>query len=176
MSLKLKVFSLPSAVRSALLGLVGYLTACGSNPMLLATARWTPVRAWNEMESLRRLPTLRIAADDGVGPSAPDARTVDDPVDGGADAVIGTVLDFETHRALPRRIVTIDAVSALTDDAGRFSIPHAPAVYDALIVDPGHSTVSLYRSLERRKPTMLHHPSVAANATDHACRRPPVGT
>jgi len=58
MSLKLKVFSLPSAVRSALLGLVGYLTACGSNPTLLGD------RTMDAGSGLER---------DGESPATPDA-------------------------------------------------------------------------------------------------------
>jgi hypothetical protein len=124
---------------SALCGMVGCLTACGSNPVLALHDGDRTMDAGTGMEQDGKSPATpdaAMAADDGLGPSAPDARTVDDPVDGGADTVIGTVLDFETHRALPRRIVKIAGVSALTDDAGRFRIPHAPAVYDALIVDP----------------------------------------
>ncbi len=109
---------------------------------------------------------LVFDAGDG-SPSPSDAAQADsgDVSLLGADAIVGTVVDIGTGRPLVGRSVMIGAGSAMTDAHGRFVFEHAPPTYDATVVDPDGSTVTLYQSVQRRDPILSHRPSQVPDVT-----------
>src|SRR3977135_4512914 len=66
--------------------------------------------------------------------------------DAGGD-IDGTVVDLVTGRPLAARQVVVGSRKATTDASGRFAIGGVSPVYDAIVVDPDGTTVSLYERL-----------------------------
>ena len=79
----------------------------------------------------------QTASDDARADDAADASPTP-PEDGGA--VTGIVLDLTTNRPLAGRSVFVEGRSVVTDSAGRFAIPEAASVYDAIVVDADGSS------------------------------------
>jgi hypothetical protein len=54
--------------------------------------------------------------------------------------------------------------NTVTGDDGKFSMPEAPATYDAYVRDPDGLTVSVFNGLTRRDPVLVHAGTVATTA------------
>jgi len=98
-------------------------------------------------------------ADDGV--SRPDVS----PTDGTGASVSGTVVDFATSRPLANRLVVIGATRTKSDADGHFSVSVGAAMYDAVVVEPDGSSISIFRGLHRRDPRLPHKRSTVPDAT-----------
>lgn len=125
---------------------------------------------------------LAASAACGTGaPGAPpaekhpaDGAASDSSSDAGADtqaadsSVMGTVVDAVTSRPLAGRVVYVSGRMTTTGVDGRFSVDVAGTAYDATVVDPDGSTISMYRGLHRRDPRLAHRrssvPDVTANS------------
>ena len=82
-----------------------------------------------------------------------------------AGSVSGTVVDRTTSRPLAGRKVVIGSNIVSTNAEGHFTVANAPAVYDAIVVDPDGATVSVYLGLTRRDPLLAHQPSDVSDAS-----------
>ena len=100
-------------------------------------------------------PAATFANGDGGGgagiPSSADAG-----VAGGAQDVSGIVVSLATGRPLESRTVVVGGRRAITDGNGAFTLPGVAAVYDAVVVDPDGTVISVYRGLQRRDPLLTH--------------------
>src|SRR6516162_3928751 len=93
---------------------------------------------------------LGCARGPASAPGASHGAATAGGVSTGSGTVAGTVIEDRTNLPLAGRSIVIGSVRTMTDNAGHFSVPDAPSLYDLVIVDPDGTTVSLYRGLHRR--------------------------
>ncbi len=105
-------------------------------------------------------PSHPVAAGTSVTP--PAARASVD------SAVSGVVVDELEHWPLSGRSVQIGEQRALTDEQGRFRIPHVPAQYDVRVSEADGSWVTLYRGVARRDPLLAHHSAQLNGRREHS--------
>jgi hypothetical protein len=108
------------------------------------------------------------ASADGAPVAADGAPSNDAEVPDASDVVQGTVVDAGTKQPLGGRLVFIGDVRVMTDASGRFSVRDVQSAYDAIIVEPDGRSVTLYRSLTRHDPVLLHAPSPIAMGSAYA--------
>jgi hypothetical protein len=103
------------------------------------------------------------SADAGTG----DAGTGDAGTGDASAEIAGKVVDFVSKRPLAGRTVFTSgsSTSVTTDANGAFSVSEAPPLYDAIVVDPDGTTVSVFRGLTRRDPVLPHAATTVSGTT-----------
>jgi hypothetical protein len=91
------------------------------------------------------------------------ARAADNP-----SAVYGRVVGFGTHEPLVGCTVAVGRASTKTDVYGRFQLAAVPPIYDLIVADADHASISVYRGLHRRDPLVEHRPQYRGEARPHA--------
>ena len=102
---------------------------------------------------------VAATTDDAVAATTDDAvaATTDDAEsDADGQAIHGTVVSLTTNRPLAGRTVAISGQRVTTGPEGTFAMGHAPAAYDAYVVDADGSIVSIYRGLTARNLLLPH--------------------
>lgn len=75
----------------------------------------------------------------------------------------GRVVEIYTSRPLSGRTVVVgssltsgDRAQTITDERGEFALPRPTGVYDAAVIEPDGSAVTVYQGLSRRDPLLAH--------------------
>jgi hypothetical protein len=110
---------------------------------------------------MRAPPPAAAAPGASAAAPAPPART---------RPVRGIVVDGATGRPLAGLIVAATGERAQTDAHGSFTLAAQPDVYDLVVADRDHRSVSIYRRLGQRQPRLVHGP--AARYSIHDLREP----
>jgi hypothetical protein len=100
------------------------------------------------------------AFDSGGGDQTPAPVTSTD--------LAGMVVDFETTRPLAGRTVYVGSQSTTTASDGTFRVAGIGSSYDAVVIDPDGTSISIYKGLSRRDPVLSHQrlpPETAHRAT-----------
>lgn len=136
--------------RLGMLAVLGVCLHCGANPRNETTA-----------------PTASLDAASPVDAGLGDGQSNAAEAEAEGSTVSGTIVDFTTDRRLSGRSVWIGTQSVTTDANGAFTLP-APPVYDAIVVDPDGSSISIYRGITRRDPVLPHQPSATQPGPSNA--------
>lgn len=70
--------------------------------------------------------------------------------------VSGTVVALTTQRPLGNRTVVVGTQRIETDENGRFVLQGVSVPYEAAVVEPDGSVISIYRGLSRSDPVLVH--------------------
>ncbi|MGO9875177.1 MAG: hypothetical protein ACLPVY_15395 [Acidimicrobiia bacterium] len=90
-----------------------------------------------------------------------------------AGLVVGTVVDRMTTRPLAGRTVVVGGTRVATGPDGSFRLAAPSIPYNAVVVEPDGSSVSVVLGLSRLDPTLVHTPSGTANNSTAAVQVSP---
>jgi len=109
--------------------------------------------------------SVDLAYDGGVA-LAVDGGSVELGAIAGGGRVSGTVVAIGWGYGTPGRTVVIGSQSTTTKDDGSFTFDQVPDIYDAMIVEPDGTQVSIYYGLTRRNPILSHTASYSSDLDD----------